>query len=75
MVPDWTDLCHFNRHDRHPVPKYPSFFSDHIDWGSVVAAYLGIPLFLGLWLGYKFVRKTKFVKLDEVEFDFDKKYE
>ncbi|MGE7905852.1 amino acid permease [Peribacillus sp. NPDC094092] len=52
-----------------------AFFSDHIDWGSVVAAYLGIPLFLGLWFGYKLVRKTKFVKLDEVEFDFDKKYE
>lgn len=52
-----------------------AFFSDQIDWGSVIAAYLGIPLFLGLWLGYKLVRKTKFVKLDEVEFDFDKKYE
>ncbi|WP_458354040.1 amino acid permease [Peribacillus frigoritolerans] len=52
-----------------------AFFSDHIDWGSVIAAYLGIPLFLGLWFGYKLIRKTKFVKLDEVEFDFDKKYE
>lgn len=52
-----------------------AFFSDHIDWGSVIAAYLGIPLFLGLWFGYKLVRKTKFVKIDEVEFDFDKKYE
>ncbi|MDM5210510.1 amino acid permease [Peribacillus sp. NJ4] len=52
-----------------------AFFSDQIDWGSVIAAYLGIPLFLGLWFGYKLVRKTKFVKLDEVEFDFDKKYE
>jgi lysine-specific permease len=52
-----------------------AFFSDQIDWGSVIAAYLGIPLFLGLWFGYKLIRKTKFVKLDEVEFDFDKKYE
>ncbi|MET1181139.1 amino acid permease [Peribacillus simplex] len=52
-----------------------AFFSDQIDWGSVIAAYLGIPLFLGLWFGYKLVRKTKFVKIDEVEFDFDKKYE
>ncbi|MGG4265668.1 amino acid permease [Peribacillus simplex] len=55
--------------------NFQAFFSDHIDWGSVIAAYLGIPLFLGLWFGYKLIRKTKFVKLDEVEFDFDKKYE
>lgn len=55
--------------------NFQAFFSDHIDWGSVIAAYLGIPLFLGLWFGYKLVRKTKFVKLEEVEFDFDKKYE
>ncbi|MGW6381702.1 amino acid permease [Peribacillus butanolivorans] len=53
--------------------NFQAFFSDHIDWGSVIAAYLGIPLFLGLWFGYKLVRKTKFVKLEEVEFDFDKK--
>lgn len=55
--------------------NFQAFLADQIDWGSVVAAYLGIPLFLSLWLGYKMVRKTKVVKLEEVEFDFDKKYD
>ncbi|MBN6185763.1 amino acid permease [Aneurinibacillus sp. BA2021] len=55
--------------------NFQAFLADKIDWGSVVAAYLGIPLFLVLMLGYKFIKKTKVVKLEEVEFDFHKKYE
>jgi lysine-specific permease len=54
--------------------NFQAFLADQVDWGSVVAAYLGIPLFLCLWLGYKLIRKTKVVKLEEIEFDFDKKY-
>lgn len=50
---------------------YQAFFSTKVDWGSVIAAYLGIPLFLCLWFGYKFIKKTKVVKLEECEFDFD----
>ncbi|GHI00769.1 amino acid permease [Neobacillus kokaensis] len=55
--------------------NFQAFIADKIDWGSVVAAYLGIPLFLCLWFGFKFVRKTKVVNLEEVEFEFDKKYD
>lgn len=51
--------------------NYQAFMSDHIDWGSVLAAYLGIPLFLVMWLGYKFFKKTKVVPLKECKFDFD----
>jgi lysine-specific permease len=50
---------------------YQAFFSSKVDWGSVIAAYLGIPLFLCLWFGYKFIKKTKVVKLEECEFDFE----
>ncbi len=76
MVPDRTDFCHFNRHDRHPVPKYPSLFLRPYRLGRCCSMHTwGFRFFLGLWLGYEFIRKTKFVKLDEVEFDFDKKYE
>ncbi|WP_462412817.1 amino acid permease [Neobacillus sp. Marseille-QA0830] len=50
---------------------YQAFFSAKIDWGNVIAAYLGIPLFLCLWFGYKFIKKTKVVKLEECEFDFE----
>lgn len=53
--------------------NFQAFLADKIDWGSVVAAYMGIPLFLILWFGYKFIKKTKVVPLEECEFDFDKK--
>ncbi|WP_081810704.1 amino acid permease [Bacillus sp. UNC438CL73TsuS30] len=51
--------------------NYQAFLSDHIDWGGVIAAYLGIPLFLVMWLGYKFIKKTKVVPLEECKIDFD----
>lgn len=50
---------------------YQAFSSTKIDWGNVIAAYLGIPLFLCLWFGYKFIKKTKVVKLEDCEFDFE----
>ncbi len=51
--------------------NFQAFLADKVDWGSVVAAYLGIPLFLCLWFGYKLKNKTKFVKPEDVEFEFD----
>ncbi|MFC7393177.1 amino acid permease [Scopulibacillus cellulosilyticus] len=56
---------------------YQAFLGGHIDWGSLIAAYMGIPLFLCLWFGYKWIKKTKVVPLEECEFDFDfeKKYD
>ncbi|TCP27088.1 lysine-specific permease [Scopulibacillus darangshiensis] len=50
---------------------YQAFLGGGIEWGSVIAAYLGIPLFLVLWLGYKIKNKTKVVPLKECQFDFD----
>jgi lysine-specific permease len=44
---------------------YKAFLASKVDWGSVIAAYLGIPLFLCLWLVFKFINKTKVVKLEE----------
>jgi lysine-specific permease len=51
--------------------NYQAFTADHIDWGSVIAAYLGIPLFLIMWLGYKFIKKTKVIPLKECKIDFE----
>jgi lysine-specific permease len=48
-----------------------AFTGGHIDWAGVVATYVGIPLFLALWLGYKWVKKTKVVPLHEVNFDLE----
>jgi lysine-specific permease len=51
--------------------NFQAFLAPHIDWGSVIAAYLGIPMFLCLWFGYKFVKKTKVVPLKECEIEFN----
>lgn len=51
--------------------NYQAFLGDGINWASVIAAYLGIPFFLIMWLGYKFIKKTKVIPLEECQIDFD----
>ncbi|MFJ5714556.1 amino acid permease [Neobacillus sp. NPDC093127] len=48
---------------------YQGFTSGNIDWEGVFAAYLGIPVFLVFWLGYKFIKKTKVIPLQECKID------
>jgi lysine-specific permease len=48
--------------------NYEAFLSDTIDWGGVMATYIGIPLFLSIWFGYKLVKGTRFVRYSEMEF-------
>lgn len=45
------------------------FQADKIDWSGVISSYIGLPLFLALWLGYKMKHKTKVVDLMDVDFD------
>lgn len=54
---------------------YNAFLGGHIDWKSLIVAYLGIPLFLIMWFGYKIVKKTKVIALQDCNFDFDKKWD
>lgn len=49
------------------------FEASKIDWSGVISSYIGLPLFLGLWLGYKIKHKTKTVRLLDVDFDNIKK--
>ncbi|KMY30866.1 gamma-aminobutyrate permease [Lysinibacillus xylanilyticus] len=51
--------------------NFQAFMAEEVDWGSVVAAYLGIPFFLSLWFGYKIIKKTKVVNLKDVNFEFE----
>ncbi|KAN0065050.1 hypothetical protein ACQY0O_001545 [Thecaphora frezii] len=44
------------------------------DTSSFVTNYITIPLFLILWLGWKFYHKTKFVRLAEMDFDTGKRH-
>ncbi len=49
-----------------------SAFSDGaVDWQLLVASYIGIPVFLAFWLGYKWTKKTKVVKLENCNFDVE----
>ena len=43
--------------------NYEAFLADTIDWlGAVTATYIGIPLFLIIWFGYKRQKGTRFVR-------------
>ncbi|WAH37616.1 amino acid permease [Alicyclobacillus dauci] len=48
---------------------YTAFTAGKIDWLGITTTYLGIPLFIILWLAYKFVKKTKVIPLHEVDLD------
>mgnify|MGYP000900368887 FL=1 len=45
------------------------FGADKIDWSGVISSYIGLPLFLGLWVWYKKKYNTKVIKLEDVDFD------
>jgi lysine-specific permease len=47
---------------------YETYLTEGIIWGKVAATYIGIPLFLIIWLGYKITKKSHFVKYHEMDF-------
>nr|WP_245208753.1 amino acid permease [Gottfriedia endophytica] len=47
--------------------NYQAFTGKVIDWQGIIVSYIGIPVFLAVWLGYKFIKKTKVVPLKEVD--------
>jgi len=49
--------------------NYQAFLGDHIKWGSVFVSYIGLPIFIAVWLIYKCVKKTKVVSLRECDFN------
>ena len=48
--------------------SYQAFTQGRIDWGGAIATYIGIPLFLLTWLGYRLVKKSRFVRWREMRF-------
>lgn len=48
--------------------NYQAFLADKIDWYGVIATYIGIPLFLVIWFGYKLVKKTHVVHYRQMDF-------
>lgn len=54
--------------------KYEDYVNGTLDWNGAVATYIGIPLFLIIWFGYKLVKKTRFVRYSEMEFPDPSEY-
>ncbi|WP_293765312.1 amino acid permease [uncultured Aquitalea sp.] len=48
--------------------NYAAFTAAKVDWNGVVATYLGIPLFVVLWLSYKMKHGTRMVKLEDIDY-------
>lgn len=48
--------------------NYEAFIQNEIDWMGVIATYIGIPLFLIIMFSYKIVKKTKWVKYEDMDF-------
>lgn len=54
---------------------YSCIKPDGIDWQGLIASYIGIPLFIVLYVGYKIKHKTKVIPLTEVDLVFSENTE
>ncbi|VFP83987.1 Lysine-specific permease [Candidatus Erwinia haradaeae] len=53
--------------------NYQAFYLEHLDWCEVTATYIGIPLFLCIWFGFKIKTKSRIIKYSEMHFPNIKK--
>lgn len=51
--------------------NYQALLGDKIDWLGLLATYITIPLFLALWLGYKWKYKVKMIPYKEMNVKSD----
>ncbi|WP_305792108.1 amino acid permease [Sporosarcina sp. Te-1] len=49
--------------------NFQAFTGDKIDWNGALVSYIGLPLFLIVWLIYKVKYKTKLVPLKDCDFE------
>lgn len=47
------------------------FATGEVSWYGIIVSYIGLPVFVGLWLGYKWAKKTKIVKLADCNFQYE----
>jgi lysine-specific permease len=48
--------------------NYQAFLGGRIDWRGVAATYLGIPMFLAMWLGYRWRHGSRLVRYADMRF-------
>ncbi|VEG90255.1 amino acid permease [Legionella spiritensis] len=51
--------------------NYQAFMNHHIDWHGLLVSYIGLPLFILIWLGHKWIKKTRMVALRDCCFDIE----
>lgn len=51
--------------------NYSVIIGSHVDWYEVLATYIGLLLFLVFWFGYKIIKKTKVIPLQQVNLEHD----
>lgn len=51
--------------------NYEAFLGTNINWGDVMASYIGIPVFLVTYILYKIIKRTKLVPLTEIDLNRD----
>lgn len=51
--------------------NYQAFMGVKVDWYGVLVSYIGLPVFIVVWLGYKWTKKTKMIPLQECDLDRD----
>lgn len=48
---------------------YQAFSADGIDWNTMLVSYIGLVLFIIVWLAYKIKNKSKLIPLEECNFE------
>ncbi len=52
--------------------NYQAFADIPNRWPEIIATYIGVPVFLALWLGYRIVRKTRLIDYEDMPFELPK---
>jgi lysine-specific permease len=47
--------------------NYNAFLGGEVDWYGIAVSYIGIPIFLATYIGYKFSKKSKLIALEKVD--------
>ena len=55
--------------------NYEAFLKDSVDWQGILATYIGIFIFAGVWVGYRLVLGGRFVPYAEMRFPEAEKFE
>jgi amino acid transporter len=46
---------------------FDAFFPDHFSAKSFIPPYIDIPIFAMLFLGYKFIKRTRIVRIEDMD--------